>query len=390
LKILLIAPEPFFEERGTPIAVDLLASALSRRGDRVDLLTTHLGEDRSYPGFTLVRVKPPFAPKRIPPGFSLAKIYCDFFMLVRTLRITKRGAYDLVHAVEEASFMAWLANLLGGPPYVVDIDSSMTTQIVQRQPWLSWAEGVLRWLEQLPWKRATAAVAVCDALSYDARRLCPGETVVIPDVSLTAEDPLPADDVREIIRTDDPIVMYIGNLEPYQGIDLLLSTFSSLNQIGSNAQLVVIGGVEEHIEKYRNRAQELRIEERVHFIGPRPVAALEGYLRQADVLVSPRIEGVNTPMKIYSYMNSGRPLVATDITSHNQLLDERYAVLAPPEPVAFSEAIQQILDNEGKATRIAAAARDLVAREHSPEAFVKRVHALYDEMEAAWVNKGSA
>ena len=76
MKILLIAPQPFFEERGTPIAVDLMLKALSERGDEVDLLTFHVGADRRHPGVTVTRSRPPFAPGAIPPGFSWKKACC--------------------------------------------------------------------------------------------------------------------------------------------------------------------------------------------------------------------------------------------------------------------------------------------------------------------------
>ena len=58
MKVLILAPHPFYQERGTPIAVDLLIRALSERGDDVDLLTFHEGVDHSYPGFHIFRIKP--------------------------------------------------------------------------------------------------------------------------------------------------------------------------------------------------------------------------------------------------------------------------------------------------------------------------------------------
>jgi glycosyltransferase involved in cell wall biosynthesis len=385
LKILLIAPQPFFEGRGTPISVDLLARALCHRGDQVDLLTTHLGENRSYPGLNLIRVTPPLAPKRIPPGPSLAKYYCDLFILIRSLWLSKRGGYDVVHAIEEGSFMAWLANIIGGTPYVVDIDSSMTTQIVGRHRSLRRMEKALTWFEQLPLKRAIAAVAVCDALAADARRLCKGETVVIPDVTLPAPPGRLDENIREIIQSDLPIVMYVGNLEPYQGIDFLLESFSIFILQRASAHLVLIGGAQQQIKYYENKAEQLNIGKWIHFLGPRPVRDLHGYLRQADVLVSPRIEGVNTPMKIYSYMDSGRPLVATDIVSHSQVLDNEVAFLSLPEPYAFASALRMAVEKKETARKVAAAAKALVVREHTPAIFIKRVHSLYDRIESSWI-----
>ncbi|MCX7007397.1 MAG: hypothetical protein NTY53_09155 [Kiritimatiellaeota bacterium] len=59
MRILLIAPQPFYQERGTPIAVDLLLRVLSERGDEVHVATFHEGADVVYPGVTLHRIPPP-------------------------------------------------------------------------------------------------------------------------------------------------------------------------------------------------------------------------------------------------------------------------------------------------------------------------------------------
>ena len=74
MNILLLAPHPFYQERGTPIAVDLLLRVLAERGEQVDVLTYHEGEDRAYPGpgaVRLFRIPPPPACRNIRPGFSL-------------------------------------------------------------------------------------------------------------------------------------------------------------------------------------------------------------------------------------------------------------------------------------------------------------------------------
>lgn len=382
MKILIIAPEPYYEERGTPIAVDLLIRALCDRGDSVDALTTHLGLDRNYPKLRLIRVSPPFAPKRIPPGPSLAKLYCDFFIFIKALMVIRRGRYDIVHAIEEASFMAWIARILGGPRYVIDIDSSMTTQIVARFKWLRWAEGALRWLEEMPLKRAAAAVPVCEALAGPARKHCPGETVIIPDVSLANFESGKADNIRQLIASRGPVVLYVGNLEPYQGIGLLLDAFASLKADGSPAQLVIIGGAEKHIEEYKAYWKRVSSNSAVHFLGPRPVGALDAYLRQADVLVSPRVEGVNTPMKVYSYLDSGTPVVATDLPTHTQVMNSTIARLASPTAAGISSALREVLENPEAAAQMANAAREYIAREHGLAIFNSRVDGLYDRLDA--------
>ena len=63
------------------------------------------------------------------------------------------------------------------------------------------------------------------------------------------------------------------------------------------------------------------------------------YLGQADILVSPRMQGNNTPMKIYHFLALGKPFVATDIISHTQVVDERNCFLAKPDPSSYARAV---------------------------------------------------
>ena len=70
MRILLLAPHPFYQERGTPIAVDLLLRVLSRRGETVDVLTYAEGAGRIYPGVTIHRIAPLLFTRGTRPGFS--------------------------------------------------------------------------------------------------------------------------------------------------------------------------------------------------------------------------------------------------------------------------------------------------------------------------------
>src|SRR5262245_20710248 len=114
--------------------------------------------------------------------------------------------------------------------------------------------------------------------------------------------------MRIELGINDLLMMYVGKLECYQGIDLLLESFALVCKKTERLDLVVIGGALVDIQKYREKAGSLSIDRKVHFLGPKPVESLAEYLSQADILVSPRIKGVNTPLKIYSYLSSGKPL----------------------------------------------------------------------------------
>ena len=176
--------------------------------------------------------------------------------------------------------------------------------------------------------------------------------------------------------------MYVGNLERYQGIDLLLESFAITLEEVPSAHLVVIGGAPDDVCAYRLKAGSMRLNNRVHFIGPRPIEQLNQYLEQADVVVSPRIQGNNTPMKLYSYLDSGKALLATNLTTHTQVLNERIACIAEPTATAFSKGMVQLIANPLLRQRLGVAAQRYIAREHTYEAFSQKLTGLYD-----WLQK---
>lgn len=152
-----------------------MLSSLSERGDEVDVITFHLGEERSYPGVRISRISPLFAPTAIRPGFSWKKVYCDLFLLCRSYRAMRARRYDLIHAVEEGVFIAMVLNAVFRVPYVYDMDSSMVAQVLHRFRWLRTLRRLMRWLEALAMRRATAVVFVCSScpargLAFGGRR----------------------------------------------------------------------------------------------------------------------------------------------------------------------------------------------------------------------------
>jgi glycosyltransferase involved in cell wall biosynthesis len=178
------------------------------------------------------------------------------------------------------------------------------------------------------------------------------------------------------------IVMYVGNLEPYQGIDLLLRSFAHVLERTDRADLVIIGGAVRDIDAYRETCRRLGIERRAHLVGPRPVDELAANLAAADVVVSPRLRGNNTPMKLSSYLHSGKALVATDLPTHTQLVDHRVALLAAPTPRAFADALERVILDDGLRLRLGAAGRRLAEEQFSYRVFHERLNGLLDWLEA--------
>ena len=389
MKILLLAPHPFFQERGTPIAVRLLASTLADEGHAVELLCYHEGRDVDLPGVRVHRIQPPAWVKNVPPGPSWQKIVCDAYMWPAAKRLAITGGFDLVHAVEESAFMALRLNKLLGLPYVYDMDSCMSAQIGDKFAVARPLAGLLARLEGRAVRRSVGVVAVCQALVEVAQSHGPRAPVCrLEDVSLLEEPQ--GEPPSERLGFYGPIVMYVGNLESYQGIDLLLEGFSLASGSHPEAHLVVIGGNPRDVAAYQAKAHALGIGANAHFLGPRPPAHLGHYLAQADILVSPRIQGENTPMKIYSYLDAQRPLLATRLPTHTQVLDGEISLLVEPTPDDLARGLGELLADPKRGHALARAAKQRVAAEYSLAAYRRKLLAFYSQVEAAVRGGGGA
>jgi hypothetical protein len=183
-RVLFLAPQPFYQDRGTPIAVDLLLRVYSERGCRVDVIAYHEGKDVSYPHVNLTRIPSiPFV-SNIRPGFSWKKLVCDVFLLFKAIQQVATHQYDYLHAVEESVFIALVFKFILGIPYLYDMDSSLAQQMLEKYPKLSIVSKVLAYIEGIAVKHAEAVIPVCNKLAEDIERYKPRKVFILPDVSL--------------------------------------------------------------------------------------------------------------------------------------------------------------------------------------------------------------
>ena len=336
-----------------------------------------------------MRVKTPGWLRGVRPGISLKKLVCDVLFTLHASSLLwrcRKDPYDVIHAVEESVFIAWMAKKIFGIPYIYDMDSSLALQLTEKWWWCKPALYVLQYLEGLAIRGSVSVAPVCDALQAIALRHGSASTILLRDVSLLPSTNQSRTDPSIAFGTpipdNDRVILYVGNLESYQGIDLLLESFALIYNDEPHARVVIVGGTQEAIAQYTQKASGLGCSDRVVFTGPRPVHELSKLLTTADILVSPRIKGNNTPMKIYSYLHSGTALLATDLPTHQQVLTDSIAVVAKPSPEAFGHALQQLLRDDELRTKLGTAAKQTAENLYTVEAFEAQLGALYDTVAA--------
>src|SRR5690348_2260977 len=378
MRILMIAPEPFFEARGTPFSEYHRIRALIDLGHTVDLVTYPFGHDVSLPGLRVFRsARPPFV-RRVGIGPSWKKVPLDLALFATALRRALSGQYDAVHSHEEGSWFGVLIAGLRRVPHLYDMHSSLPQQLTNfgysRSRVL---KTLLRWFERFAVSRSQVVIVICPQLEDTVRAIdARVPAVLIENAPGSGDAPIAGSGQalrRELgLPTDAPVVVYTGTFESYQGLELLFRAMRTVIDHRPDARLVLAGGEPAQIDAARAEAASCGIGAATIFAGQRPAADIPAFLDAADVLVSPRSTGTNTPLKIYQYLRAGRPIVATRLLTHTQVLTDEVSFLTSATPEGFAEGILAAVGDPERARATGARARHLAETKYSYEAYLAR------------------
>lgn len=163
------------------------------------------------------------------------------------------------------------------------------------------------------------------------------------------------DEAREKLSLllDKKIILYTGHLFPWKGVDTLAQASQYLPQ---EVEIYFVGGTEKDVEKFKVRYSKLG---NIRIIGHRPHSEIPYWLKSADVLVLPNTakEEISrywtSPIKMFEYMASKRPIVASDLPSIREILNENNAVLVKPDsPKDLAEGVKKVLETSELAEKI--------------------------------------
>lgn len=383
-RILVLAPQPFYQDRGTPIAVRELLGALSVLGYAVDLLTFPAGCDFPMEGVRHIRAPNPFAFRTVPVGLSLRKLALEpgFFMTARAL--LRRHRYDCVHAVEEASFIA-LCLCRGNVPVIYDMQSSLPAQLARKAAFrLSPVQRLLRSSERWLLESADTVLAF-SGLAAHARTVAPRARVREWHYPAAAahHSTEQVSSLRAELGIPDgaPVVMYTGTFEPYQGLPELLGAVRGVVREVPEAVFVLVGADGRPGEAVAAEVRRLGLNGEMRLVDRQPQHRIAAFHALADVLVAPRAYGSNLPLKIYAYMAAGRPiLVSGPVAEDNDVLSSDRALLTNHSAPSIAAGITRLLLDRPMAERLGAAARAYADEHFGNDRFVDEVRALYDEV----------
>jgi glycosyltransferase involved in cell wall biosynthesis len=391
MRALVIAPQPFFSARGTPLSVYHRALVMAESGVSTDLLTYGQGQDVELPGVRLIRTPALGWLGTVPVGPSALKAVHDVFIVLRMIALLLRNRYDFVLAHEEGVFFARLLKPLFGFKLVYDMHSSLPQQLENFQytsfrP-LIW---LFERLERASLTGADAVITICPELARTAIDHMPDptrhfliENSILDEVRLKqGQHKVPENGVGEpSVPRDRPLIVYAGSFEAYQGLELLLAAFARLRERHAHAFLVVMGGLPQQVQRLSALAAEHGLEGHCAVVGRVPQEVARRFAQRATTLVSPRDRGTNTPLKLYEQLASGIPLVATRIPSHTQVLSDQVCFLVEPTVEGLAQGMLDSLQDQERRQHVVEAARALYHEKYSRLAYQRAVRSVLGLLE---------
>ncbi|HHF51120.1 MAG TPA: hypothetical protein ENL46_00340, partial [Candidatus Aminicenantes bacterium] len=259
----MFAPEPYFQSRGTPISVYFRLKALSSLGHEVDLVTYHMGEDRTFKNVNIMRIADLFSIRNIKIGPSWAKIPLDFLLFIKAFSQLLRKRYDLIFSHEEAALLGVLLSKMWNLPHIYDMHSSLPQQLENFNFSKSQLmKSLFNWLERFILKHSHSVIVICKDLynqikraGYEKKGVLLENFLDFEPASLSEEEVM--ERRSEICSNEEKIVLYTGNFQAYQGIEMLLKAVSGIRS--KNVVFLLVGGARSSVERIKKKAEQERV-----------------------------------------------------------------------------------------------------------------------------------
>ena len=350
MKILVIAPTPFFSDRGTHIRILEEAYALEGRGHEITLATYHIGKELPEDLHSKIDVRRIrrwlFWYKKLEAGPDWQKIILDLLLIKKVFFLARTKRPEVIHAhLHEGVLIGWIVQKMlfwRKIKLVADFHGSLTKEMVSHAYLKqSLLQKLFRTVEVWIDNMGDVAVASSwdNALEISAIRK-EGEVTVLPDgTRLRMFEGLPS---REVLREtytvpeDKVVVTYTGALIPNKGIKLFLEAIPLLATKYTEVHFVVAGFPVDQITDYTSTEV---FKKRVTIVSPLPYYDLPKVLRMSDIGVDPKDASVRQASgKTLQYMGAGLPVAVFDTENNREYLADggTYAKEATAESLALA------------------------------------------------------
>lgn len=366
MRVLMVAPTPFFADRGCHVRIFEETRALQRLGVQVTVATYPAGRD---PDGVTVRRTPRFpGAERLELGPSWRRFLLDPLLALTALRVARRERPDLVHAhLHEGIAIGAVLRRRLGLPLVADLQGSLTGELIDHGFIRAWGlrTFLVRRLERALIRRPDVLLVSSEAgrelLAAQGAR--PERIVPLPD-GVDVETFHPWHDVsglrRELGLEGKRVIVFLGVLTPYQGVDQLLQAMWDVARRVPEAHLLLMGYP--NVERYRTKVRAFGLAERVTVTGRIDYREAPRWLCLGQVAVSPKLSATEANGKLLNYMAAGLPVVVYDSPVARELLGEEGRYVRPGDVNGLARALEELLLDEAEAQRLGKALRTRAER----------------------------
>ncbi len=380
----MIAPTPFFGDRGCHVRILEEVRALRTQGIDTEVVTYPTGHDVPDLRIHRAAAMPGVSVRAVGPSYG--RIPLDGSLLFAAARVAKRFRPHCLHAhLHEGIAIGVPLRRRFGIPLVADLQGSLAGELAdhgflgERGLLPALVRRVERWLVRQPDALLVSARGGEEMLAgqgVDTRRV-----YWLPDgVDLEQFRPRAADPalVRRFGLEGRRVVVYLGVLTAYQGVDLLLDAVPDVVRAVPDAHFLIMGYPNE--EAYREQVAARGLTAHVTLPGRIPYAEAADYLTLGSVAVSPKQSLTEANGKLLNYMACGLPTVASDTRVNRDLLGEAGVYVPVGDAGALATGLAALLRDPARGSAAGAALRARVERTFAWPALASRLAGIYERL----------
>ncbi len=392
LNILTLSPTMFFADYGAHVRILEEVTILQKLGHKITILAYPNGRD--VEGITVKRCWGVPFNYRVIVGSSRHKIYLDVLLAAMSLWYALRHKPDIIHAhLHEGGLIGWVLSKLTGAPLVFDFQGSLTAEMVDHNfltPNSPFCK-ILYWLET---RIDHAADVILTSSTHAARLLAeefglsPAKVYPTPDcvnADAFCADNFSDDEKRRLkeslgLPLDKKIIVYLGVLTPYQGIDNLLEALTLLNKTRDDDYHLLLMGYPD-VMQYRQKAESMGLCRQVTFTDKILYENAPRYLALGDIATAPKKSATEGSGKILNYMAMALPTVAFNTPVSREFLGDGGIYAAEVTSPALAVALNRALNlSPAERDRVGRYLRRRVIRNFSWQPAGEQIEAIYQAL----------
>lgn len=382
----MVAACPFPTSQGSQVLIRELSEALVRRGHELHIVTYHFGENHPCPGLNIHRIPELFPYSKFRSGPSFRKLVLDLLLAAKLDQVVRQQGIQLIHCHNyEAPVAAFPVRLLRRVPIVYHSHNTMSDEFYTyfrlKIPQIA-ARGIAHLMDRFIPRYTDFVIAINRKVADFLIEMgtSPKKVKYIPP-GIDFGDPV--EEVKTDLRNEfelgtGPLIIYAGNLDGYQRIDLLLDALKQVTDKYENVKLAVITG--SSTQQLVEDAVSRKVRDSLRIIPNPGFSTIKEVFALGIMAVNPRISWSGFPIKLLNYMAAGLPVVAFDGAAPPVVHEYNGLLAKSADSEDYAGMILKLLDSPEQARKLGETARKTVSEQYDWDVIVQEIEQIYFDL----------